>query len=114
MYKTKLTAAKARILQALFANPLTADTVNGLEDAYRETLIALGNKGRLTTQFMIDLDRVFSRGLYTLTYRLSLYVDDEMEIDLGLITGVSFINNELRLNVKDGVDEFSILIRAEG
>lgn len=113
MRKIKLTAAKARILQALFSNPLTADSINGLEDAYRETLVAIGNAGRLTTHFMIDLDRVYSHGLYTMIYRLALYVDEEMEIDLGVITGVVFINDELRLDVDDDGTRYKIVLEAE-
>lgn len=108
-----MTAAKCRVLQALFANPLTADSVGGLEDAYKETLVALGTRGRLTRQFMIDLDRKFSRGLYTLTYRLALYVNEEMEIDLGELTGVVFINNELKLDVRDDDTEFRIVLKVE-
>ena len=113
MSKIKLTAAKARVLQALFKNPLTTDSVNGLEDAYKEVLCAIGNSGRLTQQFMVDLDREFSAGLYTLVYRLSLYVDKDMYVDLGKIVDVVFLNNELRIKVNDSNDEFTLLLRPE-
>lgn len=109
----RLTPSRARVLQALYANPLTADTISGLEDAYKETMTALGRKGRLSTQFMIDLDRKFEHGLYTIKYRLSLYVDKDTCVDLGEITGVQYKNDELRLDVVDKTVEFAVVLKAE-
>ena len=110
----KLSMSRARTFCSLYANPPTADSVNALEDLYKEILVAIGNGGRLTRTFMVVLDRTFSSGIYTLCYRLSVYVNSEMMIDVGLITGAYLREEELYLHVKDGLEEFKVVLSAAG
>ena len=105
----RLTTTKAKVVKMLFNTPFTADSVSGLEDAYHEALVAIGDKGFLTKQFMIDLDRVFAKGLYTLKFRLSMYVDNETTIDVGEIIDVKLSRGELRLDLVDENTNYSMV-----
>lgn len=110
----KLRRGKARKVVSVFNNPLQVEMISDLEKMYMSVLDIIGDMGRLNELYYVDVDRTFSRGIFTSCLRLSARLNNKELLDLGKIIEASLANDELRLEiVSDSGTRSAIILYTE-